>query len=64
MILNADLVVNFEVISHCDSRSSEEYNTWLGERSMNRTIDCLVSKGVDRSRIKGDHKGESQPYVK
>jgi len=64
MIANADPSIKFEVVSHCDKRSSEEYNLWLGERRMNRTIDYLVSKGLDRSRIKGDQKGESQPDVK
>ena len=64
MILNADPSIRFEVVSHCDKRSSEEYNLWLGERRMNRTIDYLVSKGVDRSRITCDFKGESQPDIK
>jgi outer membrane protein OmpA-like peptidoglycan-associated protein/uncharacterized protein YneR len=59
-----DATLKFEVISHCDSRSSDEYNMWLGERRMNRTIDYLVSQGIDRSRFKGDFKGENQPDVK
>jgi len=59
-----DATLKLEVISHCDSRSSDEYNMWLGERRMNRTIDYFVSRGIDRSRFKGDFKGETQPDVK
>jgi outer membrane protein OmpA-like peptidoglycan-associated protein len=59
-----DTTLKFEVISHCDSRSSDEYNMWLGERRMTRTIDFLVAKGIDKSRFLGDFKGETQPDVK
>lgn len=59
-----DATLKFEVISHCDSRSSDEYNMWLGERRMTRTIDFLVAKGIDKSRFLGDFKGENQPDVK
>jgi outer membrane protein OmpA-like peptidoglycan-associated protein len=55
--------MTFQVVSHCDKRSSVDYNLWLGERRMNRTIDYLVSKGIDRNRIKGDFQGESQPDI-
>lgn len=58
-----DATLKFQVISHCDSRSSDEYNMWLGERRMTRTIDFLVAKGIDKSRFLGDFKGESQPDI-
>jgi outer membrane protein OmpA-like peptidoglycan-associated protein len=60
----ADPTIRFELSSHCDSRNTEEYNIWLGEKRMNRTIDYLVSKGVDRSKLKGNQFGENQPEVK
>jgi outer membrane protein OmpA-like peptidoglycan-associated protein len=60
----ADPNVRFEIISHCDSRNTEDYNIWLGEKRLNRTIDYLASKGVDRSRLKGNQYGENQPEVK
>lgn len=60
----ADPTIRFEISSHCDSRNTEEYNIWLGEKRMNRTIDYLVSKGVDRSKLKGNQFGENQPEVK
>lgn len=62
-IKELDPAYKFEVISHCDSRSSDEYNMWLGERRMLRTIDYLVTKGIDKSRFIGDFKGESQPDI-
>ena len=64
LVSAADPNVRFEIISHCDSRNTEDYNIWLGDKRMNRTIDYLASKGVDRSRLKGNQYGENQPEVK
>ena len=64
MAAAADPTIRFEIIAHCDSRNTEDYNIWLGEKRMNRTIDYLVSKGVDRAKLKGNQFGENQPEVK
>ena len=51
------------VISHCDKRESDGYNIWLSKRRMDRTINYLVEKGINRSRITGYYKGEREPEV-
>ncbi len=49
-----------EVRSHTDSRASTEYNMALSQRRAKATVDYLVSKGVNPSRIRGVGFGESQ----
>lgn len=51
------------VQSYCDKNGTTTYNLWLSEKRMNRVIDYLVSNGIDRSRITGNFKGESEPMV-
>jgi outer membrane protein OmpA-like peptidoglycan-associated protein len=52
------------IISHCDRRESDAYNIWLSKRRMERTTNYLVQKGIERSRISGDFRGEREPDVK
>lgn len=54
----SDIVVKVE--SHTDRRGPEEYNMNLSERRAQNTVDYIVSKGIDESRISGEGKGESE----
>ena len=52
-----------DVTAHTDSRGSESYNLGLSDRRAKTTVQYVVSKGIDRSRIAGAGKGESVPKV-
>ena len=49
------------VTSHTDRRGPAEYNLGLSERRAKSTVEYLVSKGVDESRLEYEGKGESEP---
>ena len=58
--------INLEVIiaiGHTDSVGSDEYNNKLSMRRSNAVKAYLVSKGVDKTRIYTEGKGESQPVA-
>ena len=55
---NTDLMI--ESGSHTDSRGTKAYNQILSERRAKATVDYIVSKGIDASRIKSKGYGESQ----
>ncbi len=57
-ILKASSGVKLEVISHTDSQGDDASNLKLSENRSNTVIDYLVSKGIDRSRLKAIGKGE------
>lgn len=59
-ILKANPNVIMKVTSHTDSRGSAKYNQWLSERRLQRTIDYLVSLGIDSSRLQREALGETQ----
>ncbi|MAM30501.1 MAG: cell envelope biogenesis protein OmpA [Flavobacteriaceae bacterium] len=49
--------------SHTDSRSSDKYNLELSERRAQSTVQYVISKGIDASRISGEGFGESKPKI-
>ncbi|WP_053976375.1 OmpA family protein [Mangrovimonas xylaniphaga] len=49
--------------SHTDSRGSDEYNMSLSDRRAKSTAQYVISKGIDKSRITGEGKGETEPKV-
>ena len=49
--------------SHTDSRGSDSYNLLLSERRAKSTVQYIVSKGIDASRISGKGMGELEPKV-
>lgn len=59
-ILNRNSKVNLKITSHTDSRGPSEYNQWLSERRLKRTVDYLVSKGISIDRILSKAMGEEQ----
>lgn len=56
-----DMVI--DVTAHTDNRGSESYNRSLSDRRAKTTVQYVISKGIDKSRISGAGKGESEPKV-
>ena len=56
---NQDVFVN--IIGHTDDVGTVESNQTLSEDRATAVHDYLVSKGVDRSRINSEGKGNSDP---
>ena len=49
-----------ESASHTDSRGITRYNLWLSDRRAKRTVDYIIERGVDSSRITGRGYGDTQ----
>ncbi|MCX6237096.1 MAG: OmpA family protein, partial [Bacteroidia bacterium] len=49
-----------ELSSHTDSRGSKLYNMKLSQLRAQSAVDYIVSKGIDKLRVKGTGYGESQ----
>ena len=52
MIINAK--------SHTDSRANDLYNMALSNRRANSTVQYVISKGISKTRITGEGKGETE----
>ncbi|MBX7093892.1 MAG: OmpA family protein [Flavobacteriales bacterium] len=59
MIANPDVKIAMD--GHCDHKGTDEYNVKLSERRSNAAYNYLLSKGIDRSRMKQAWYGESKP---
>jgi outer membrane protein OmpA-like peptidoglycan-associated protein/tetratricopeptide (TPR) repeat protein len=55
--------MKIKVESHTDSQGRDEYNLSLSERRAQSTVQYVISKGIDASRISGEGKGETEPKV-
>ncbi|MGM0635258.1 MAG: OmpA family protein [Bacteroidota bacterium] len=55
--------IRLKVESHTDRRGPAEYNKTLSEKRAKNTVDYMVSKGIDESRLEYEGLGESQPLV-
>jgi peptidoglycan-associated lipoprotein len=55
--------ITIEIMSHTDSRDTEEYNQTLSQRRAQSVVDYLVSKGVEVDRLTAKGYGESTPKV-
>ena len=47
--------------SHTDSRGSDKYNLTLSDRRAKSTVQYIISKGINASRISGKGMGELEP---
>ncbi len=56
-----EMVIN--ATSHTDSRGSASYNERLSDRRAKTTVQYVISKGIDKTRISGMGKGENEPKV-
>jgi outer membrane protein OmpA-like peptidoglycan-associated protein len=59
VILNANSAVKLDIISHTDARGDDATNLALSQKRSNAVVDYLVSKGIDKGRLKAVGKGES-----
>lgn len=61
--LNDNPTITIELMSHTDSRDTEEYNYQLSQKRAQSVVDYLVSKGIDIERLSAKGYGESSPKV-
>ena len=59
--MNDNPGINVKIESHADARGSDQYNMDLSERRAASTLEYLVKKGIDRSRLTSQGYGESRP---
>jgi len=56
-------VLNIQITGHTDSQATDEYNMELSENRVKAVQNYLVSKGISKSRVKIDWKGETEPIA-
>lgn len=59
-VLNSDKNINIELSSHTDSRSSDSYNLQLSQKRAKAAVDYLISKGINKNRLKAIGYGETK----
>jgi peptidoglycan-associated lipoprotein len=52
--------LTIEISSHTDSRSDDKFNLSLSEKRAKYAVDYVVSKGIDKKRLKAIGYGESK----
>jgi outer membrane protein OmpA-like peptidoglycan-associated protein len=62
-VMNQNQNMVIMVKAHTDNRGSDSYNMNLSERRAKSTVQYVISKGIDKSRITGNGYGESEPKV-
>ena len=55
--------VTIEIMSHTDTRNTEEYNLILSQKRAQSVVDYLVSKGIELDRLTAKGYGKSSPKV-
>lgn len=55
--------VTIELMSHTDSRDTEEYNQKLSQQRAQVVVDYLIQKGIEADRLTAAGYGESTPKV-
>ena len=63
-LMNKYPSMEVEVSAHTDARGNDQYNLDLSKRRAASTLEYLVSKGIDRNRLKSIGYGEMQPLNK
>jgi peptidoglycan-associated lipoprotein len=61
--LNDNSNVTIELMSHTDSRDTEEYNYDLSQKRAQSVVQYLIEKGIDPLRLSAKGYGESSPKV-
>ena len=56
--------LKIHVVSHTDCRGPKAYNQKLSEKRAKATVQYIVSKGIDESRLTWEGRGEEDPKVK
>ena len=61
--LNDNPNVTIELMSHTDSRDTEEYNMELSQKRAQSVVDYLIGKGIAADRLTAKGYGETSPKV-
>lgn len=61
--LNDNSNVTIELMSHTDSRDTEEYNLDLSQKRAQSVVQYLIEKGIEPDRLSARGYGESTPKV-
>lgn len=61
--LNANSLVNVQVVGHTDSMGSDSYNQGLSERRATAVVNYLAANGVSASRLSSAGMGEMHPIA-
>ena len=61
--LNDNPNVTIELMSHTDSRDTEEYNYDLSQKRAQSVVQYLIEKGIETDRLSAKGYGESSPKV-
>ena len=61
--LNDNENITIELMSHSDSRDTEEYNLDLSQKRAQSVVDYLIEKGIAADRLTAKGYGESTPKV-
>jgi peptidoglycan-associated lipoprotein len=61
--LNDNETVTIELMSHTDSRDTEEYNLDLSQKRAQSVVQYLIEKGIATERLSAKGYGESSPKV-
>ena len=59
-ILKENPEVMLRVTSHTDARGTDNYNLWLSERRLKRTVAQLMDEGVSEKQLQTDALGEKE----
>jgi OmpA-OmpF porin, OOP family len=62
--LRGQATLKIEIGGHTDDVGSPQANSVLSQSRVNSVVSYLVSKGIDKSRLKGVGYGESKPVAK
>ncbi|MCO6499986.1 MAG: OmpA family protein [Vicingus serpentipes] len=63
LILKKNKDIGVELSSHTDSKGSDSYNMELSQQRAEKAVEYVVSKGIDKNRIKAKGYGETQPVA-
>jgi peptidoglycan-associated lipoprotein len=61
--LNDNPNITIELMSHTDSRDTEEFNFDLSQKRAQSVIQYLIEKGIESDRLSAKGYGESSPKV-
>ncbi|MCF6297221.1 MAG: OmpA family protein [Flavobacteriaceae bacterium] len=59
-VMKEDSDLLLEASAYTDSRGSKEYNRRLSQRRAKVAVDYIISKGIDKARVKGKGYGEEK----
>ena len=61
--LNENKGVKVQIAAHTDDQGSDPYNQRLSENRAKAVLDYLVTKGIEKNRLKSVGFGEKQPIA-